>query len=332
MTERGVDFERFRCMRCGFCDHEWRVTSEWLDRFNQGDEGCPLCGTDCQVEKRPNFWAAQDDPSFDDSLVRKIHWYHTSTHANWPDRTFDPSAGLTEITKRRMRNIGPDDRALERWAESQKTKALHVGTYEAAIENMLRRMNRQDGAEDQFFLYRVRLKSNVVIESGVHAEPTNFVGDVQLAEIVAPGIDAYRYVNTHEDPSSVSLAISLNAIQAVQSIPIPLAVDPGHSWLRASADRLIHAARLPAPQPVTALERMRHHMPTALSKEARRMETEVAATLPLGLRGRFRAGFDEAKIIADPKLFPAKLIGLAQLVVNPQAVFDLLDAQRWREV
>lgn len=319
-------------MRCGSCRYEWRASAEWLDRFNQGDEACPECGNDCQSEARPDFWAALDDPSFDDSKVRETYWYHTSTHANWPDRAFDPTAGLTDITKQRMQKVGTDGRALERWTRGQVTKALHLGTYEAAIENMLRRMTNQDGADDQFYLYRVRLSPNAAIEPGVHAEPTNFVGDVQLAEMCAPGIDTFRYVNTHEDPSSISLAVTLDAILAVQGIPIPLAVDVAHPWVSAAAARLLEAASLPAPQPRTTLERMRRHMPSALSNEARKVEKEIANTLPLGLRHRLHVRLDAENLTTDPDAFPSKLIGLAQLVRDPLAALELLDTGSWREV
>jgi hypothetical protein len=67
---------------CGVCEHEWHVEGEWLDRFNHGEKPCPVWGTDCQVEDRPNFWAVQDDPSYDDLKVRDMHWHHTSTHSN----------------------------------------------------------------------------------------------------------------------------------------------------------------------------------------------------------------------------------------------------------
>jgi hypothetical protein len=332
MIERAVDFERLRGMRCGTCSYEWRAIAEWLDRFNQGDEACPECGTNCEAQERPNFWAAQDDPSYDDSKVRETYWYHTSTHANWPDRAFDPTVGLTDITKQRMQRFSADGRGLERWARGQKAKALHLGTYEAATENMLRRMANQNGADEQFYLHRVRLSRNAAIEPGVHPEPTNFVGDVQLAEICAAGIDIFRYVNTHEDPSSISLAVRLDAILAVQVIPIPLAVDAAHSWVSAAAARLLDAASRPAPQPKTRLERMQRHMPSALSIEARKLEKEVADMLPLGLRRRLHAFFDEENLTADPGAFPSKLIALAQLVSDPLAVLELLDTVPWREV
>ena len=332
MIERVVDFNRLRGMRCGACKNEWQANAEWLDRFDQGYEACPECGTDCQAEERPNFWAAHDDPSYDDSKVRHTYWYHTSTQANWPDRAFDPTARLTDITKQRMQDIGTDGRALERWAQGQMAKALHLGTYEAAIENMLRRMTNQDGTDDQFYLYRVRLSRNAVIEPGVHTEPTNFVGDVQLVEVCAPDVDTFRYVNTHEDPSSVSLAVTMHVIQAVKSIPVPLAVNAAHPWVSDAATRLLHAASLPAPQPKTTLERMRRNMPSALSNEARKLAKEVADTLPLRLRRRFCSGFDAANLTTNSSAFPSKLTGLAQLVRTPRIVFNLLDAEPWREV
>jgi hypothetical protein len=332
VIEREVNFERPRGMRCGSCKHEWQTDDEWLDRFHQAEEACPQCRTDCQVEERPDFWVVQDDSSYDDSKVRDVYWYHSSTHANWPDRAFDPTARLTDETKQRFQHIGTDGRALERWAQGQKNKALHLGTYEAAIENMLRRMKDQDSADDQFYLYRVRLSPNAAIEPGVHKEPTDWVGDVQLAKVCAPGINTFRYVNTHEDPSSVSLAVTPAAIQAVQGIPIPLAVDRAHPWVSAAAARLLKAASLPAPQPKTALERMRRTVPSALSEEARKLEAEVAASLPLGVRRRLCAPLDAASIATDPCAFPVKLAGLAQLVTYPLAALDLLDAEPWREV
>ncbi|MDQ7993287.1 MAG: hypothetical protein AAGC63_09310, partial [Propionicimonas sp.] len=72
--------------------------------------------------------------------------------------------------------------SVERWTARQKAKALHIGTYEAAIENMVRRKADQSGSGEQFFLYRVELSPDCVIEPGVHKEPTNFVGDAHLAD------------------------------------------------------------------------------------------------------------------------------------------------------
>lgn len=129
--------------------------------------------------------------------------------------------------------------------------------------------------------------NNASIEPGVHQEHANIAGDVQLAELCGAGIEVLRYVNTHEDPSSVSLAVRLEAIRAVQVIPIPLAVDAADAWVSAAAARLLDAASLPAPEPNTKFERMQLHRPSALSIEASKLEDEVAERLPFGLRDRF---------------------------------------------
>lgn len=327
-----MDFNRPRRLRCGSCRHEWHANAEWLDRFHQGDEVCPSCGTDCQVPERPDFWVVQNDPLRNDTKVRETFWYHTSTHANWPDRAFNPTAGFNDVTKQRMQRIGTDGGALERWARRQETKALHLGTYEAAIENMLRRMRNQDNADHQFYLYRVRLRRDANIEPGVQKDSADWMGDVQLAEVCAPGTEALRYVNTHEDPSSVSLAVTPDAIQAVQGMPVPLAVDAAHPWVRAAAARLLAAGSRPAPQPKTRLERMRREMPSALAVEARSLEKEVAEMLPLLLRRRLHTAFDEKQIRTNPDAFPQKLIALAELVNNPLAVLEALNTVPWREI
>lgn len=328
MTERVVNFERLRRMRCGSCRHEWRVTAEWLDRFNQAFEACPNCGTDCQGEDRPNFCAEPNDPSHDDSTVRRLHWYHSSTHETWPDKDFDPAKQLTDVTKQRMEAMGSQSGGVERWANRQKAKALHVGTYEAAIENMFRRMDDQGGSADRYFMYRVQLSPNCVIEPGVHQEPTDFVGDAHLSEVCAPGVNTLRYVNVHEDPSSISLAVDLNAIHAVQRISVPMRVEENDSWTLDATARLLDAVSQPPPP----LQHWMRRGPSALMSEARKLEEEIAASLPLVLRERFSAGFDEAAFESNPNEFPRKLIGLARLVTDPRAVLDSLDTQQWHTV
>lgn len=231
-------------MRCGSCGHKWHVTAEWIARFNQALETCPACGTDCQGEDRPEFCVVPDEPLHNDGVTREHYWYHSSTHSNWPDKDFDPAAELTEITIRRM---GATSGAVESWADRQKSKALHLGSYEAAIENMFRRMRDQGDDGAQFYLYRVQLTRDCVIEPGIQREPTNWIGDANLADVCRPGVQVLRYVNVHEDPSSVSLAIELNAIHGVQGIAIPLQVEASDTRIVEAVARLRNAASEPTP-------------------------------------------------------------------------------------
>ena len=291
-----------------------------------------MCGTDCTGADCPAFCVAPDDPLEDDSEVRGVYWYHSSTNEDWPSRNFDPAARLTELTKRRMERMGIGAGAVERWAERQRAKALHVGTYAAAIENMFRRMRDQDGALDQFYLHRVRLTANCVIEPGVHVEPTDFVGDAYLAEVCAPKSKVLRYVNVHEDPSGVSLALEAVALEAVQSIPTPLPVDAADAWVLQATERLMDAASTLSPQPKAKAQRWSLPAVSALSAEARALESEVAARLPMLIQERFCVAFDETSLDEAPASYPMRMVGLARLVTDAQAVLALLDAQPWRVV
>lgn len=329
MIERSVNFARSRRMRCGSCRHEWSVSAEWLECFNQALEGCPVCGTDCRGEDRPDFCADPEDPVQADSAVHDFYWYHSSTHENWPDRNFDPTAPLTDETKRRMEVMGSRVGAVERWAERQKAKALHVGTYEAAIENMFRRMQDQGNSVDQFYLYRVRLNPSCVIQPGVHREPTNFVGDAHLAEDCPPEINVLRYVNVHEDPSRVSLAVEPIAIHSVQRVSLPLFVDATDPWVLNAIARLLDAVSKPPSKPKADSQRWKRPEVSALISEVHRLESEMSSELPLRLRETFRVEFDIKGFEASPAAFPRKVLGLTNLVTNAEAVFDALDTQSW---
>ncbi|OCW84107.1 hypothetical protein A8M60_11950 [Nocardia farcinica] len=89
-------------MRCRTCSHEWDVDADWLERFDNMEEPCPGCGTDCTSEDRPDFWVRPHHPALDDDTVRGTYWYHSSTHAVWPDKDFDPSAQLTDVCRQQM--------------------------------------------------------------------------------------------------------------------------------------------------------------------------------------------------------------------------------------
>lgn len=319
-------------MKCGACTHEWDATVDWLDRFDQGKEGCPGCGTDCRGEDRPDFTAAPDDPAHDEATTRDLTWYHSSTHAVWPDRDFDAASDLTEETRHRMESMSSRPGAVERWAARQKSKALHVGTYEAAIENMFRRIDDEGGSADQFFLHRVRLRQDCMIEPGVRPEPTDFVGNAYLAEVCAPGVNVLRYVNVHEDASRISLALDINAIDAVQSIPIPLHIARDEAWIIDATERLNHANLRP-PEPMASRpQRFRPRTIPALISEGRQLVTEAGAELPVNLRDRLDLEIDAESFTSDPHAFAARLLGIVRLVLDPEPVLAVLDAQDWRTV
>ena len=144
-----------------------------------------------------------DDRALDEDKIAQFAWYHTTTLPDWPSRNFDPAADLTSETRRRIGGA----KQVAAWAARQRGKALHVGTYESAIHNMLRRMDDQADHGSQFYLYRVLLTPSVVVREGWLIDPANFAGDVVLDEVCPPGVDVARYLNHHEDPGGLSLAL-----------------------------------------------------------------------------------------------------------------------------
>lgn len=258
--ERRIDFSRDRRMLCGACGHQWRVDLGWIDRWEQGEETCPGCGMTCEHEDSPRVTVDPDDPALDDDRVARFFWYHTSTQPDWPTRNFDPAAVLTSETRMMM---GGGERVAE-WAARQRAKALHIGTYEAAVHNMFRRIRDQADRGKHFYLYRVHLSPSVVVREGWLIDPSDFVGDIVLDEVCPPGVDVARYLNYHEDPGGLSLALGREAIAGVQQIPVPLPDAWDADWVREAVAALETASDAPVPATGKSARFMRPASPRAV--------------------------------------------------------------------
>ncbi|MFE6938405.1 hypothetical protein [Streptomyces chartreusis] len=323
--ERRIDFSRERQMLCGRCDHRWRVNLEWIDRWEQGEETCPGCGMTCQHEDAPQVTVDPDDPALDDDRVARFFWYHTSTQADWPTRDFDPAAVLTPETRRVM---GGEQR-VSAWVARQRAKALHVGTYEAAVHNMLRRIRNQADQQSQFYLYRVRLMPSVVVRQGWLIDPSDFVGDVVLDEVCPPGVDVARYLNYHEDPGGLSLALGRDAIAGVQQVPVPLPDTWDGGWVRDAVAALEGVSGTVVPATGKPARLMRTSSLRAVL--ARELGASLAGRLPVNLQDQFAsaAAFAEGE---DPEQWARRTSGLFDLIDDPTRVLAALDQQDPREV
>ncbi|MFG3307907.1 hypothetical protein [Streptomyces wuyuanensis] len=323
--ERRIDFSRERQMLCGRCDHRWRVDLDWIDRWEQGTETCPGCGMTCVHEDSPRVTVDPEDPALDDDRVAQFSWYHTSTQPNWPTRDYDPAAVLTSETRRLM---GGGERVAE-WAARQRAKALHVGTYEAAVHNMLRRSRDQADQGSQFYLYRVRLKPSVVVGEGWLVDPGNFVGDVVLDEVCLPGVGVARYLNYHEDPGGLSLALGMDAIASVQRIAVPLPDTGDGGWVRDAVAALegVSGAVVPATGKLARFVRPA----SSRAVLGRELGAFLAGRLPVNLQDPFAsaAAFVEGQ---DPEQWARRTSGLFDLIDNPTRVLAALDRQGPREV
>lgn len=323
--ERLIDFFRNRSMLCGNCQLAFRVDLDWIHRWDQAQETCPGCSLTCENEDAPRVTVNPDDPALDNARVAQLFWYHTSTHPDWPTRHFDPAALLTPQTRRRMGS----DKSVAAWAARQRAKALHVGTYEAAIQNMLRRMRDQGDHGCPFYLYRVFLKPSVAVREGWLIDPSNFVGDIDLEEVCPPGSDVARYLNYHEDPGGISLALGREAIGGVQRVPIPLPDPTDDDWAREAVSALESSSDALLP----ATGRLARFMPPSSPRCAlsRELAGALAGRLPSSLRGQFRSAVTFAEG-DDPVQWARRTSGLFEVIDEPGRVLAALDKAELRLV
>ena len=78
-------------------------------------------------------------------------WYQR-VRSGWPTRERPLTPEQAEFISR----VTSDDVA-DSVRQRHENQALHLGTYEAAIESMLRKMRDEDAGGAQFWLYRVAL-------------------------------------------------------------------------------------------------------------------------------------------------------------------------------
>lgn len=218
LLERMVSFAYDYKVMCRACTGiSPLASSDYYEEINEAHIDCAHCGAD--VHFGPAAFALRDakDPALDDRWTSHAAWYHTSTDGGWPSgiRTMP-----TETENPIARKLSPE--GLQRARERYETQALHLGTYEAAIESMLRRMRDQADGGSQFHLYRVKLRDALTVEAGWRDE--NHAEAAQITQQQLGDVDAVRYLNVHEAPGSLSLAVRPDAIDATQRVTLPLAV------------------------------------------------------------------------------------------------------------
>lgn len=220
-----------------------RLGLDWIDRWEQSGEECPGCGLTCEHEDAPRATVDPDDPALDDERVAQFSWYHTSAHPDWPAKDFDPAASLTAETRLRM---GGDEHV----ARGRRASARRLSTSARTrppLHNMLRWMDHQADSRSQFCLHRVHIEPSVVVREGRLIDPSDWLDDVVLAEVCPPGIDVARYLNYHQDPGGLSMALDRNAIAGVQQIAIPLPEAWDGDWVRGAVAVLDNASDAAVP-------------------------------------------------------------------------------------
>ncbi|OXM54456.1 hypothetical protein CFP75_05150 [Amycolatopsis alba DSM 44262] len=204
-------------MACSACPAITPLTStDYHQEVNEAHIACRGCGAVIHFGRAVMTLRNADDPVLDDGCLTAVAWYHTSTYSDWPVGSRTMPAATIEAYREHM-PAGAAEGARAR----HENLALHVGTYEAAIESMLRRMGDQDDGGAQFFLYRVALRArDLTVERGWRDENTE--NAARLSQDDLGDADVVRYLNVFESPGSISLAIRPSAIAATQRIELPV--------------------------------------------------------------------------------------------------------------
>jgi len=160
-----------------------------------------------------------DDPVLDNTRINRVAWYHTSTHLDWPSATYANDQRAKLLATAHYLPAGHSDSFIEQ----QLNQALHVGTYESAIENMLRRMCDQDDGAAQFYLHRVTLAVDPdCVNDGYRDENHESAAQLTTSDLRQSGLVAIRYMNVYESVGSLSLAVLPETITYVQTISLPV--------------------------------------------------------------------------------------------------------------
>ncbi len=355
LLERPVSFDYGYQMRCSTCRGLTALTSATYESEPNGAHvACDCCGSDIHFGPAVLGLRDDNDPVLCDLRVADFTWYHTSTDPGWPRH--EPQAvsdTTTDLLLRTLITSGEIESAHRRLT----TQALHVGTYEAAVESMLRRMRDQGDGSSQFYLYRVRLHSGLTLEAGWRDENHAEAAQITQLDLQGAGLDGIRYLNVHESPGSISLALLRRAVAAVQVMAIPpsdLRVDPPACLLarildvRARIDGL-GANRRPELDPLEqirqrAAERRGEPFVRGLTAEQHELEQQVVQTLvdgyltgvSLPVRSRFieaLPSWSGAQVPdTDDAAFVGRFASMAALLTRSEQVVALLRDSPWRPI
>ena len=169
---------------------------------------CPYpvcrCGTEVDINRASPVLRDPNDIVLQNDSVDSMYSYHSGGYENWPDL----AAYTADMTLAGRPRAGFDP---QRMVESKTSLALHLGTYESAFENMLRRLHDQDvgdPSEIRYWPHRVQIPLKPG-DLGQHVgdESASLMGDVLLSEVHTRGGRAARYINVHEAAGSVSVAV-----------------------------------------------------------------------------------------------------------------------------
>ena len=356
LNERKIDFAYGYRMTCGVCQtNNWLTAEEHHAARLQEMVPCSM-GHDFKFGNTAIALRDPHDVALNEGLVPQLVWYHTTTVPNWPAR----SRPLTADDVRQFELADLSDEQIHR----EKNKALHLGTYEAALESMLRNMHERGDQHSTFYLHRVRLREDVVIEKRLRNENHEPAANITTMDLALLGVNGVRYLNAYESMGGISLAIARGAIESTQGVALPvpeLVGNPSEATVerirsfRKKAQEIRDAHNGPAngskviaqrlallkgdPPPIGPLDSTAAAEPMAAYRVLAEMNNFVGDQYLDGLSPVVRDTFlrslhrplpseDHAADLA----WLSKFMALAALFTHPGDVLRALDDQPWKDV
>jgi hypothetical protein len=287
-----------------------------LQCTSQADFSVCTCGTAVDVTAQSPTLRDTDDIALQTDSVARLVWYHSSRYENWPDL----EAYTAEVTAMAMQTAARFEHLIDpnQLIANKLSLAVHLGTYEATIENILRRLEDQDRADffdTRYWLHRVEIAFAHTddLHPEVIEEFLTMFGDVELAQLQALGARAARYVNRHEAIGSVSLAIDPALICTVSTIELPVA----------EATLAETAAAAAATMRMVAAEQSDDDSSPAWSEFVEILESEYLSAVNPQVREPFLNAVGDYD---DPAEFHRRFRVVAGLLVRADVVFDMLAA------
>ena len=353
MIDRRVDFAYGYRMRCESCHSSSWLTAEDHAGSPEAVMRCSACGEEFNFGRAVIDLRDPDDAALDDCLLPQLAWYHTTTDPDWPRS----SKLLADGELAELRKDGLSEGRRMTYGRRQENQALHLGTYEAAIESMLRRMRNQSDRDSTFYLHRIRIRDGLAIEPGWRDENYVEAAKVTATELANDGLDVIRYLNAYESMGGLSVAVVRGSIAATQRFALPIsglirapnsAVIERMRTLRNS----VHAVQAKhANDPLSAIDRIRKKRSVragepfvrstapetydAVAELERLVEhTYLGAVSPV-IRGDVMKSVGSPGAAANHEMdlvWLEKIRNIAALVTQYDEVIELFDNQSWLTV
>lgn len=344
-------------MKCGCGGVSYLAPDDYAAEANGAHMPCEHCDNSIHFGPAVAALREREDPALCD--VSAFAWYHTTTSPDWPSLDYAKhfAKELTWVD----RSFGP---SRESYIAEQTSKALHLGTYETAIENMLRRMKDQGDGGSQFYLYRVALCDGPLrTNEGYRDENHEVAAGLSISDLDNDRLDVVRYLNVHEAMGVLSIAVRRDVITSVQAIPLPLEApaatrcadlfrDEVQAVARAASDladaqaaaesiepRRLRAMQLGIKPDPTGVAEAVGRAQRAVYDSWHRLEGRMGEFLLPNVSETIRADFNYAmahwrddRSTADVVEFVRRYEAMSALLENSDDIIAALAAQPWRAV